>query len=350
MDSLTIILGAGFSKQISPAMPITDELGRRIRREDSDPSELRWWPTTFQDGGFECWLSMLAEPQPYLDPFMNAQHNAIFEMVTRLMHSELRTAEQEATRDSQPPGWLTTLVRLLHHGAHTVVTFNYDTLVEQAITWLLDAEPRPAPIDVSPPVMPPRAIPAFRGQRVPLSLPSDFGPSLGAPTIPSFRLIKLHGSLDTYWVRGDTTGSTIVRLRPSIWGRGNGARESWDPDLALTGREPFIIPPASSKSAYYSNPVTRHLWRDAAVALSQSNARVALVGYSLPLTDLTTVGMLQHTLAQTHGPRRVQVVNPSPGPVVDTLRQIGVPGDRIQVMESIEDWVGELVRDYPYAR
>ena len=54
------ILGAGFSKSISAAMPLTDGLGAALAAED---------PVTFStlgDGSFETWLSHRAEAQPYL--------------------------------------------------------------------------------------------------------------------------------------------------------------------------------------------------------------------------------------------------------------------------------------------
>jgi hypothetical protein len=331
-------------------MPLTDELGNRIRREDSEPLEPPWWyrqfAGQFADGSFERWLSNLAEPQPYLDDYRNTRQAAAFELATRLIHQELGKCEHEATRIPQPPTWLTTLVRLMHVYGEAVVTFNYDTLIEQATTTLLCAEPHLIPTPGGRPA-PPRVVPAFRGQRVPLATPTN-GPTalpIDSGMAPSFRLIKLHGSPDTFWVRGDTSGATIVRLRPWAWGKGGEVDEAWDPDLMAPGRVPFIVPPASAKSAYYNNPVTRQLWRDAAEVLG-SSSHVALVGYSLPLTDLITVSMLQYTLAGTAGPERIQVVNPVPDRVVESLTKLGVATGRVQVFKRIGDWVDELLQEY----
>jgi hypothetical protein len=95
----------------------------------------------------------------------------------------------------------------------------------------------------------------------------------------------------------------------------------------LPGRSPFIVPPAAAKSAFYNNPVSRELWRTAAEALGVAD-RVALIGYSLPQTDLVTSGMLADALAG----RTVQidVVNRSPDPVAERLVALGVPASNIR--------------------
>jgi len=52
------ILGAGFSRAISDAMPLTDELGNEVRRRLPDVATKR--PHDFKNGYFEAWLSRLA--------------------------------------------------------------------------------------------------------------------------------------------------------------------------------------------------------------------------------------------------------------------------------------------------
>ncbi len=69
MEQRVTILGAGFSKAMSDAMPLTDKLGDLVlKRIASTPnfSAPRSYP-----GCFEAWLSRLAEDQPDLNAASN---------------------------------------------------------------------------------------------------------------------------------------------------------------------------------------------------------------------------------------------------------------------------------------
>jgi len=67
------------------------------------------------------------------------------------------------------------------------------------------------------------------------------------------------------------------------------------------------VPPSALKSPYYANPVTRETWARGFDALAAAEI-VTLVGYSLPLTDLTTVGMLSEAM-ETGLVQEVRVVD-----------------------------------------
>jgi hypothetical protein len=91
----------------------------------------------------------------------------------------------------------------------------------------------------------------------------------------------------------------------------------------LPGTSPFIVPPAAAKSAFYNNPLSRELWRSAARALHEST-HVAVIGYSIPMTDLVTSGFLADTLANNHA--AVTVVNPEPDGVRKRREELGDAG------------------------
>ncbi len=139
--------------------------------------------------------------------------------------------------------------------------------------------------------------------------------------VPTFQLLKLHGSLTWYWVSDDPSGYTLQRWRlPGPYGQ----PEAWDGDelqRGLPGTEPFIVPPAALKSEQLRNTVIRDIWRRAKVALSHAE-RVALVGYSLPAADRSFGEMISEGLRGRDVV--VEVVNPEPGPVVHQLKRLGV--------------------------
>jgi hypothetical protein len=140
-------------------------------------------------------------------------------------------------------------------------------------------------------------------------------------------LLKLHGSLDTYWVSDDSTGATINRFNlPGGWGNPKAIDEE-KLRRELPGRTPFIVPPAAAKSSFYGNPVTRELWRSAAERIGKAT-EVSLVGYSLPLTDLVVSGMISDRLVDATS--TVHVVNLYPNDLVERRLHLGIDRRRIK--------------------
>lgn len=315
-------------------MPLTDALGNeiadRLRARGVDVAA-----SSFSGGRFETWLSRLAEPQPDLDEVTNATNHALFLQISELVRVVLLEAQNSTVTDA-PPWLFERMMGCLHARRSTVATFNYDTLVEHLIEsqWRLDWQTN----------NPVRAHHLIQDRP-----PRPLNPAFGQGGARSFQLIKLHGSVDVFWVAGDNTGATINRL-------GNDKRWTAEPEstetrrLRLPGRVPFIVPPAAAKSAFYANPLTRQLWRDAAKAIRAADT-VDIVGYSLPATDLVTSGMLADTLADTalSGRKSVRVVNKYPDDVVDRLVDLGCDRADIRVFggdDAISDYVTELEGEF----
>lgn len=204
---ITAMFGAGFSRAISDVMPMTLELGKELRREDSNPEELARIPDIATGADLERWLSRIAEPQPFLDDASNAIGQVDFIIATKTIQQVLVGRQMDVTQKEMPE-WLGTLVRILHNNGSSVITFNYDTLLEQALCRVLThdlSEQYAAPVQ-----------PEFHGDRMP---PLPMRPWRGQfePTYiqePSIRLVKLHGSVDAWWVPGDETGATIGTFKP----------------------------------------------------------------------------------------------------------------------------------------
>jgi hypothetical protein len=149
---------------------------------------------------------------------------------------------------------------------------------------------------------------------------------LGTPFAETFRLLKLHGSLDTYWVRGDFAGTSITRIADPMWAA-NAGMNSPDVNVARSapGRVPFIVPPASAKSAFFTNAITRQLWQLAAQRLAACD-QIAVIGYSIPMTDTVASAMI--ATAQRARGARIYIVNTRPHAIRDVLVKGGIsPAD-----------------------
>jgi len=101
-----VVLGAGFSRAISTAMPLTDELGRRavglLAKEGRrlNASHLTFGPEL----SFESWLSLLSEEQPQLRTGITRHY-----LLTYAMPSAVFCWTRNARRScSRPPLGCTT--------------------------------------------------------------------------------------------------------------------------------------------------------------------------------------------------------------------------------------------------
>ena len=303
-----VVLGAGFSKAVSDRFPLTDPLGRLALAEAGLPER-----SAFPGGSFEAWLSQLAEPQPYLEQAENTANLALFQRLVRALHTVMCAAECEAVQAGLP-AWLARFVSALHARRATVITFNYDRVIERTLESLelhdferADGEQAVTWADVLGDVPPYPPLPArFAGE-----------------VRHTLHLLKLHGSLNWYWVPGDSSGATLQHweLDDDVEGRAR----------YLPGREPFVVPPAATKSAFFRNPIVSDIWQRASRALCDAGS-VALVGYSMPLADMVAVGMFANALAG--GPSTLTVVDLCPEPVVEAARK--ATGKDSEVVPSVE--------------
>lgn len=325
--SLVVVLGAGFSKAVSSHFPLTDALGEQVVERLEASGRPVPHPRAYRHGRFETWLSRLAEAQPDLGDEENLNNAALFSQMTRAIY-EIITEKQAVAEWEGLPWWTQRFIGYLHFAEATVLTFNYDTLFETVLRssglsgeGSNGSETR-VTVDSALRDMPRRAE------------PSATGITFGVPQSRTLRLIKLHGSIDTFWVKGDATGSTIQR-----W-VGPAARRQ----EILPGREPFIVPPSAAKAPFYRNPLTRQLWMDASTALRNAS-RVSLIGYSFPETDLVTAGMFGEQLSETDA--AITVVNPHPGGPLTTLQNLGICGDRLDSVQDVGAYVTMLEAEIP---
>jgi len=206
-------------------------------------------------------------------------------------------------------------VSWFHLFESTVITFNYDNLIEYVVmTEVLEGSDgterkRVRPVDILGELPP---YPPQPGR-------------LGGPLVKTFQLLKLHGSIDWLWSPGDESGATLNRLDlTGEWGR-PGFPDAAEIARRLPGREPFIVPPTAIKSPYYTNPITRELWNRAATALDATMV-IILIGYSMPITDLVFTAMLRenvHAEVTAVGRQQFIVVDRDPESVRKNLFKLG---------------------------
>lgn len=313
-----IVLGAGFSRAISEAMPLTDELGNLCLRDGRLRSDPRTPEGGFTGGRFETWLSQLADDQPYRSAEENLECQALFLRFSAAIAQRLGTCVEEVLSQGMPE-WLYEFLRLSHYDRSTILTFNYDPLVECGVATELLREPgRPESVQWTEVI-----------GNVPNWAPGVM--RWAAERVDTFRLLKLHGSLNWYWVPGDRTGASMSRRPlPGKYGEPDAYNEE-DRRRELPGRVPFVVPPSATKSAYYQHPMVREVWAQAAGALRDASD-VTLIGYSLPSADLTFASLLVDSLVNSSS--SIEVVDVVPEGVRRRLLALGISEDRVSVVSG----------------
>jgi hypothetical protein len=326
MGRTVFILGAGFSRAISAHMPLTDELGKLV--VDSLPEETipaLNSPIFSTEGlSFEAWLSWMAEKQPYESE--SDFHSRFAQFL--ILQSEIANVvrRRQALAEEAPfPVWLYELIDLLHHAEATVVTLNYDTLLESAFSLMSLTDQKG---DVTQRSDLTKVFPKSIG----MTYGGQFGPLRANGTLDLF---KLHGSINWYWVPKDMTGATLEVIEDA----GGSEIEVKARRASMAEKTEFIVPPTSSKNEYFENPKTRYLWQESYRALTEANL-VVLLGYSLPLNDSALASMLSRGLSKSEA--AIVVVNPEGGTVAGKLKALGITSDRIAVVagpQSIKEFV-----------
>jgi hypothetical protein len=319
------LLGAGFSRAISEHMPIMNELSVAIQ---SDLEAKRLSPIPGQGTplarNFEQWLSYLVDEPPWLNEGQKGRNRAAFSDIAESLHEVLTACQMHAVRQP-PPDWLLQLVKYWQETEATVITFNYDLLVEMA--WLTAHQDRGWLDLYTVPVAP-------IGTRTSGILGADDAPA-------GLRLLKLHGSLNwRYSGPSSPPGDTVYDIGFGRWGVDGVLSVYSDVDKLSADKVPMIVPPAAVKSPYYGNHLLRAMWRQAAQALRQTDELV-IMGFSLPTSD-----QIVSSLLTTELNKQSETVPVDYGAdIVSRLKEVLGSEDQIAAEyagrkgEAIPDWV-----------
>ena len=272
--SEVFILGAGFSRAINEAMPTLRELSEHVlpalRSRDrrlADRLE-RIGPNV------ELWMSYLSHSQPWLRVEQNQYNLSIAGEIRRLICSHIDALVRET---DAVPDWLRALVSRWHEERVSVLTLNYDTLIERVACGVTVPEPDGRERGLYAGDLYPRYFvdAATRGASI-----------WGAEPVLTFKLLKLHGSTNWYYSgQSDYFGESIMyaRTAPLV---AEGVPVIREQDLAVVAdKGALVIPPVTEKTTYFKNETIGRVWWEAAQAL-RAAARVFVIGYSLPESDL----------------------------------------------------------------
>lgn len=283
------VLGAGFSKAIDAGMPTMKELTFEVRTRISRDGEFQL-PSPFDAGAadnIELWMTYLSQNQPWLDRSENQYNRALATRIENYIVEIIREQESAALGQAMPD-WLGQLVGRWVTAQATVITLNYDTLVERATVGEPSDEDGLSLSHIYP---------------ANLANIRSIGAAMlwGASPKDAFAYHKLHGSINWHYSgREDFYGETIYYSDVSKWGAGVSEHEL-ESVAPSKDKQTLVIPPVAEKTTFFRNEYVSGNWRNAGVALSEAS-RVFVLGYSLPPTDMGMELFLQRYLPAANAP------------------------------------------------
>jgi hypothetical protein len=292
------LLGAGFARAISPRMPLLQGLSGRVLAQRQLRRLVPPAVVTMMEENFAHALSYLEQAKPWVSEADNLRHRALFLEFSNAIARDLEATGAEVARQlgERVPHWLQRLVRHWHRHRSVVLTLNYDTLVE-TIAAAVPVNDHPVTAEqLYPPLL------TDAGQRA--------SGSVATPRQPSFRLLKLHGSINWYYSgRQSAQGEPIYFVPPlPLTPLNDEERRLHEFRLnAVSDKYPFLVPPVYDKTSLLTHETIRALWFEAGDALRHTK-RFVCMGYSLPESDLTMKHFLGTVCA---GEREIVVVDPA---------------------------------------
>ena len=308
------LLGAGFSKAISDQMPLLREFSEQIKTTVPDLEP----PHSILSNDLEVWLSYLSQPHPWLREQENLRNRALALDIAQKIKYVLSERERTAISNTCP-NWASNLACYWHQHRSSVITLNYDTLVERTATECIAIQESVMPEDLYP---------------VPFTLSTARNASVwGRQSQDSFTLFKLHGSVNWYY-SGASESTGEVLYYSSVYGWTSDFDKEVESESAVNDKVPLIVPPTTEKSGFFQHESLRNMWTQAAQSI-RSGIRIFVIGYSLPMTDLAVRLFLLEGGSSATQRMELFVVNPQ-ACVVKRYREL--LGSAFEVKD---DYVGE---------
>lgn len=273
------LFGAGFSKFVNSNMPLMTDLGRLIKEKYKDLPNV---PYEFSEElNAEKLLSYFSEELPWEPEELILKKKAAFIELSKFIGQIIIEKQNESK--PQFPDFLEPLFTTIVRRNATLLTLNYDTILESAVDYGFNKTP-------------PYGAPNWwLYYQLPLTLDIDRNSTKTDP-FPSYlsfsqlKMLKLHGSVNwLYSGRSSFYGETIY-LENTDKGmfRQSGKHLTQD-------KVPLIIPPTFSKSSFFNNETIKLLWRLAKEEVEKCS-RLVFFGYSFPESDSVIKTLLTQNL------------------------------------------------------
>lgn len=253
------IIGSGFSKDFDDRFPLLNNLTQMILEECDDELVRNYvnnLPIALQENT-ESLFSYLYSELPWKDPAEMHINRGIF---FKLSYALIRLFNNLEKEIKWGHNHLQKLTNYWSEKKSILISFNYDTLIEK-----------------------------MNGGKgyYQCDLTSVKNPGRKYSSLDTFKLFKLHGSINWYYSGSLDTVSEPIKLVPF--------RENDSSELDREGLFPVIIPPLLQKDGFYQNIVLKSQWLKLAELLNANEEELEFyfMGYSFPPSDFLVNNLFQ---------------------------------------------------------
>lgn len=278
---------------------------------------------------FEALLTFLYDNQPWLTHSENLRNTAAYIDVVSSLERAISDAQNRVFQEPIIP-WLAVLTFIWRANSSTVITFNYDDIVESAARELLRDQSGSFMADL---------------HSVPLTLDNvrgSTGGMWGTRRHVPFHLLKLHGSVSWYYSGPDAPlGDTVFKRSDfATWRKRYSRTEHDEISGSLVDKEPLIVPPTAVKTGFYGNKILTAQWNRARKALNSAE-ELHILGYSAPESDLMVRSLIG---TEFHG-RKLVFVNPD-NSAANRVCEFMDPGSLPEIVpfNGIDEYVNSLAQ------
>lgn len=278
MTQKVFFLGAGFSKAVNNNYPLMDDLTDKVlsRLEKKSVREhLNEIPPQVKKN-IESLLTYLSTDFPWKTDTTRYSNKALYSAILHEISAlflELETSD-EYTHNYKPSDVIVSFAKhvLQTPKEYNFLTLNYDIFLEHlfavASQWKADYN------DLYKYPMSNLRARIIDSSSITIRFPYPQAPAV----------LKLHGSANWFWAKTNPSDDIYFS---------NGTEKDFA-NLVM-GLEPYIIPPALDKNAFYNHIAIRSLWQQAEALLKKAD-EIYIIGFSFPQTDLSVRYLFQSAL------------------------------------------------------
>ncbi len=294
-SNVSLLVGAGFSKELFPQFPTMQELTAAVQ-EDSDIQSLLkridiplslFGRTSPNKVNIEEWIKILEESGAYFkDPLIHERRKYVVKLMMRRISENIRDLSSKIVFTEEQLD----LFEILFKSKVNIFTTNYDLIFERAIHELMSRER----IDIRTPY-------DLNVGRIELAYKRKRETYLGAgytDSVSFSRIHKLHGSCDWFSPGIDESEEIFVDIS---------LMENYlDSDLRSLSREicdsmtPLFAGPNSVKSSQINSKALKPVWTSAYSAL-RGTSKLLIYGSSLHESDSTLNALIMEGLPASVG-------------------------------------------------
>ncbi len=266
------ILGAGFSKWFSPAMPLLKELIPLLSKNTINDIKKKQVLKIIieKEKNVEKLLSYLSIDYPWKTKDEVYSDKSLYIRIVKEISEGLLKIQSQQLFDIKPEDNKYKLFSYWYKNRSKILTFNYDNILELTFTkmytyydWYYFYDiPIKSLIDRSEPKI-------FHGT------------ISGTPTIePKFpTILKLHGSIN--WLfQGDfvdQNSDTVYHYNPRL--------KLPSIEINKKGLTEYIIPPLLEKNNYINHYLIKCIWQSSKKEINDAD-KIIIIGYSFPPSDI----------------------------------------------------------------